>query len=452
MDNCTRFLSRAGLAAFGQWIIKNGIWEHIKDKVPIKQKVVQHTPHEKLLDVFINIVAGGSGVVEVNTRVRSEEALSLAFGREKCAEQSTVSRTLSACDDASVEGMREVNQNLLRRDGQACNHDYRSAWQLLDVDMSGMPAGKQGEQVTKGYFGSHRSRRGRQLGRVMATNYDEILVDRLYPGTRQLDQSLPELVEEAFQVLEMTADQKRKTILRVDGGGGKDADINWLLEQGLCILIKVHNWKRAKKLSGFVECWIPDPKVPNRELGWCTQPHSYVKDTKQIVLRNQDKNGKWHYRGLVTNIPDEVLFYLARKPFRKDFTQQELMIAIAHAYDLRGGAVETSVRNSKQGLSISRRNKRKFYAQEMLILLAQLAYNLLTWFRLRLARAVPFWFSYGFYRLIRDAFHISGVVEVDNKNRILCITFNQSHILADRFYRAFNSFKPDDLYIYLRKI
>ena len=452
MNNCTRFLSRAGLAAYGQWLLKEGVWEQVKHEVTIKQKVVQHTPHEKLLDAFINIVAGGRGVVEVNTRVRPEEALSLAFGREKCAEQSTVSRTLSSCDEASVEGMRKVIQNIMKRKGQACKHDYRRQWQLLDVDMTGMPAGKQGEQVTKGYFGAHRSRRGRQLGRVLATNYDEILVDRLYPGTKQLDQSMPELVEEAFRVLELTAEQKRKTIVRVDGGGGKDADINWLLDQGVGVLAKVHNWRRAKKLSGFVETWVQDPKVSHRQLGWCTQPHPYVKETKQIVLRHQDKKGKWRYRVLVTNLPDEVLFLMARKPLRKHYAQQELIFAIAHAYDLRGGAVETSVRNSKQALSISRRNKRKFHAQEMLILLAQLAYNTLTWFRSHLAQVFPSWLSYGFFRLIRDVFHISGTLDVDHNNRILCITFNQSHYLARQFYSAFNLFKPDDLFLCLRKI
>lgn len=452
MNKCTRFLSRAGLAAFGQWMTEEQIWAEVENKVVIGQKVIQHKPHEKLLDAFINIVAGGKGVVEVNTRVRSEEALGLAFGREKCAEQSTVSRTLSACQEASVVGMRAVVERLLRRYGQAYQHDYRTQWQLLDVDMSGLPAGRQGEQVTKGYFGGHRSRRGRQLGRVLATHYDEILVDRLYPGTKQLDQSLPELVEAAFQVLEMTAEQKQKTIVRVDGGGGKDADVNWLLKQGLGVLVKVHNWKRAQKLAGFVESWYPDPKVPERQLGWCTRPHSYVKTTYQIVERSLNKKNQWHYRVVVTNLPTEVLFRLARQPLRQHPSQQQLMIAIAHAYDLRGGAAETSLRNSKQGLSIVKRNKRSFHAQEMLILLAQLAYNLLTCFRSLLAQLVPLWASYGILRLIRDGFHISGFVELGSDNRISALAFNQTHLLAKQFVRAFQPFKPHDLSLYLRKI
>jgi hypothetical protein len=49
--------------------------------VQIRQKVIKHKPLDKLLDAFINILAGGHGMVEVNTRVRPDEALQRAFGR-----------------------------------------------------------------------------------------------------------------------------------------------------------------------------------------------------------------------------------------------------------------------------------------------------------------------------------------------------------------------------------
>jgi len=60
--------------------------------------------------------------------------------------------------------------------------------------MTGMSAGRQGEGVTKGFFSGKKNRRGRQLGRVVATLYDEIVAERLYAGTTQLECSLQELV------------------------------------------------------------------------------------------------------------------------------------------------------------------------------------------------------------------------------------------------------------------
>lgn len=57
--------------------------------------------------------------------------------------------------------------------------------------MTGLPAGRLGEGVTKGYFANMRNRRGRQLGWVLAIWYEELMVERFAErdGKRQLDQA-----------------------------------------------------------------------------------------------------------------------------------------------------------------------------------------------------------------------------------------------------------------------
>ncbi len=70
----------------------------------------------------------------------------------------------------------------------------RPAWQVLDIDTTGLPAGRLGQGVTKGYFAGHKSCRGRQLGRVLASTYDEVAVGQLYSDKRQLENSLHQLV------------------------------------------------------------------------------------------------------------------------------------------------------------------------------------------------------------------------------------------------------------------
>jgi hypothetical protein len=123
--------------------------------------------------------------------------LQRAFGRDGCAEQSVISETLNASTGENVEQMREAMKIIYRTYGEGYRHNYEECWQVVDVDMTGMPAGRKGEGVTKGYFSGHRGRPGRQLGRVVATLYDEIVVERRYPGTVQLERSLQELVEAA---------------------------------------------------------------------------------------------------------------------------------------------------------------------------------------------------------------------------------------------------------------
>jgi hypothetical protein len=252
MNNCISYSPRASLAIVGMNIQQMGIWDMIGQEVKIQQKTVTHTPLQKLQDAFINIMAGGRGIVEVNQRVKPDVSLSCAFGRQKCADQSGVSATLNACQAENVAQMRQAMAAVYRRYGAGYGHDYGRGCQLLDIDMSGMPAGRQGEGSEKGYFAKQKNKRGRQLGRVYATLYDEIVSERLYCGKTQLNRCLPELVAEAEAVLNLNPGFRKRTILRIDGGGGNDADINHLLMCSYQLLVKVTHWKRVEKLAATV--------------------------------------------------------------------------------------------------------------------------------------------------------------------------------------------------------
>ena len=162
--------------------------------------------------------------------------------------------------------------------GQSYRHDYRHSLQQLDIDMTGWPGGVRGEGVEKAFFADAAYRRGRQVGRVVATLYEEVLVDRLYRGKRQLESALPELVTQAELSLDLHGEQaparqrRENTVLRVDAGGGTEADINWMLARGYRLMVKVRNAQRAHKLARSVRVWTSDPQVPERSLGWVEQP------------------------------------------------------------------------------------------------------------------------------------------------------------------------------------
>ena len=64
--------------------------------------------------------------------------------------------------------------------------------------MSGRPPlGKKAAVSTKSYFAKQRNRRRRQEGYVVVTWYDEIVVERIYDGTTQLNRALGPFVEAA---------------------------------------------------------------------------------------------------------------------------------------------------------------------------------------------------------------------------------------------------------------
>jgi hypothetical protein len=453
MSDYTRFSPRASLVVVGYWMQEHEIWKPIGEQVQIKQKVIDYTPLDKIKDAFINIVAGGHGIVEVNTRVRPDTALQRAFGRSGCAEQSVVSETLNACQEQDVEGMQVAQGQLLHRCGSAYAHAYDKAYQLLDVDLTGLPAGKQGEGSCKGFFSEYRYRRGRQAGRVFATQYDEIIVERLYPGNTRLRESLYELVEATEETLALDEGRRARTVIRVDGGGGTDRQINWLLARGYQVMTKVHNWQRSVKLAKSVKQWYQDPQHPSREVGWVETPHAYVRPTRQVAIRKRKKDGRWNYRILVFTLSNEVLFALNHRSQPTSRRERRTLYAAVHHYDLRGGGVETAIRASKQGLGMTKRNKRRFCAQEMLCLLAQLAYNVLTWVHSDTTARTPKLCQFGKLRLLRDVFQIPGRITLDKQGRILEIALNQAHPYAAAFVQ---SMKPllcrDDLLLILDQI
>lgn len=138
------------------------LFEPIEQRVHIAQKTVKYRPIDKLTDSFIAMLAGAHGVVEINTRLRSDPALQAAFGRTACAEQSVVQQTLDACTDENVRQMQQALDEIYREHSAAYRHDYPSSYQILDIDMSGMPCGPKAALATKGYFANQRNRRGRQ--------------------------------------------------------------------------------------------------------------------------------------------------------------------------------------------------------------------------------------------------------------------------------------------------
>jgi len=128
------FSARKSLVAQGARFEQMGRWAEVSDQIKIKQKAHKHIPLEKLLDCLINILAGGEGVVEVNTRVRPDKAVQHSFGRDCCADQSTISATLNACRAQNVTQMREAIKNILQQHSRAYLHNYTQEELLLDVD------------------------------------------------------------------------------------------------------------------------------------------------------------------------------------------------------------------------------------------------------------------------------------------------------------------------------
>jgi len=416
----------APLAAIGVQLQHLDLFGPIRQTVQIAQKTVKYTPADKLYDAFIAILAGAHGIIEVNTRLRADPALQRAFGRTGCAEQSVVQETLDHATPENVTQMTQALTSIFRQHSQSYRHAYAHAWQILDVDMSGLPCGKKAAFATKGYFAKQRNRRGRQLGRVLATSYQESVVDQLFDGKTQLATALQPLVRAAEAVLELDDARRATTLIRVDAGGGSVGDINWLLERGYQVLAKDYSSVRSATLAASVSTWFADPKVPERQVGLVTElPSAYVREVVRVAVRCRTAKGQWSYGVLIAPHDLAALRPLVEQEGMPGDTAAQVLTAV-YAYDARGGGIETSFKGDKQGLGLTKRTKKRFAAQQITTLLGSLAHNVIVWARGWLVEQQPKLAQYGMLRMVRDVFHIQGRIELDAKGHVVRIILNQA--------------------------
>ena len=430
-DPTQHFSPAASLAALGVHLRQIDLFGPVRAAVTIAQKTVKHTPLDKLYDAFISILAGAHGLCEINTRLRSDPALQVAFGRTACADQSVVQDTLNACTTEQVSQMEQALTTIYRQHSQGYAHDYTQNWQLLDADLTGMPCGKKAAFASKGYFPKQRYRRGRQMGRVLATRYHEIVVDQLFNGTTYLRTALRPLLEVTERILELDAAKRARTIVRIDAGGGSVAEINWLLERDYQVMAKDYSGQRAHKLALSVTNWIDDPRIAGRQVGWVSEPATaYVRAVRRIAVRCRKQNGQWGVGVLISTLSAADVLSLTNQSPSKLTDADAVLLAYVSFYDQRGGGIETAFKDDKQGLGISKRNKKRFAAQQMVMLLNVLAHNVLVWARRWLAALLPQIERYGLQRLVRDIWHISGFVEWDGHGQLQRIVLNHLAPLA----------------------
>lgn len=439
------FSGRAGLAALGVRLRQVDLFGPIHQQVQIGQKRVQYTPSEKLYAAFITILAGAHGLVASNTRLRSDRALQHAFGCAGCAEQSVVQQTLDACTAEQVAQMEAALDTIYQQHSRGYRHDDRRPWQVLDVDTSGLPCGPKAAFATKGDFAKQRNRRGRQLGRVVASRYDEIVVDRLCDGKTQLNAALQPLVLAAERTLGLDEAKRQRTILRVDAGGGSLDDVNWVLARGYRIHDKDYSAQRTRKLAASVTSWWEDPQVPGRQVGWVTVPASeYVRPVRRIAVRCPKQDGTWGYGVIISALEPADVMALTDQTDTSTDDATAVALAYSYFYDQRSGGCETANKGSKQGLGLTKRNKQRFAAQQVLLLLGTLAYNVLSWARRWLAPHCPHLARYGMRRFVRDVGHISGFLLVDGPDRIVAVVLNQAAPLAGPLAVALATLLADD--------
>lgn len=404
------YTSYVPLCVLGYCLTRSGFLKPVWERIDWPMKRLKHTPTEKLQDVLVSILAGNHAIVQINTHTRPDQTLALAWSREQFAEQSTIAYTLDMLRAEQIAQFRAGSHQLFRLHSQTFQHDFAGKRLILDFDPTGLLASRQAEGSCKGYMAGKINHYGRQLARLGVTNYHENLDSWMFAGNQQAAPTLRPCIQEAQSFLNLTPEQRNRTIIRTDAGLGTDGNINWLLWSGYQVMMKGFSGSRAVSLARKVpECQWQEDELRKRWIALAVDPPRFGRRIQVFVLRWQGKQGMRVATLLST------LFELDP-------------LATFRLYDGRG-AMEVEIRADKQGLCLPNRRKHRFFAQEGLALLTDLAHNLLSWTHHWVLEDGPF-ATFGTKRMVEELMCIPGRVDfMDGKLQKVALL--QSHPYAD---------------------
>jgi hypothetical protein len=206
--------------------------------------------------------------------------------------------------------------------------------------------------------------------------------------------------------VQFTPAQKQRTILRSDAGFGSDANIDYALDAQWQVLTKNKGGRRPEAFARQVPSATWQDLGQHRWVAPVVHPVTYVRPTQSLLLR-------WLTEKQLTKYAIVVCSVLKWPP-----TQ------VVTEYDQRG-ACETEFQGDKTGLQLERRRKKRLAAQEALILLTDLAHNVLAWCRQWMFADGPL-AGYGALRLTEDVLCLPGRLLFEGE-RLSEVHLNQLH-------------------------
>jgi hypothetical protein len=174
-----------------------------------------------------------------------------------------------------------------------------------------MPWGPKAAFATRGYFAGLYHRCGQQLGRVLATHYEEVVIDQLFAGNVQLNKALQPLVEAAEATLQPYCAKRWRTIIRVDAGARTEGDLNGLPSRDYAIMAKEYAGRCIVRLAKTVDEWVQDPNWSERSFGWVSEPATgYVRPVQCMVVHCRRTDGTFASGVLICSLELEQVLTL----------------------------------------------------------------------------------------------------------------------------------------------
>jgi hypothetical protein len=349
--------SHAGTVLLHDFAQRLGTEEVLDDELHVKTRARGYEESEAVCGLIYNLILGGEHLSDLEV-LRGDPGTQELLDAEGILASTTAGEFLRKFDIGDVHDLQRVHLRLQER----VRPHQQSQTCTIDLDSSIY------EQASTHKEGSTRAYNG-EVGYhpllAFWAEEGELLFSHLRRGSAHTARNVLWFLRQTRKRVPETANKK----LRADSGFYSKGVVEWCEAEGFTFTITADQTEPLlAAITALPEQgWQNLPEYALAEVAELRyQPTSWAHPYRYIIKREvaETKTGElyWKYHATVTNVEDR--------------SARELVI-----WHLQHAAMENAIKEHKSGFGLEKLPTQKFHANWAYLLIGQLAFNLMAWFK-----------------------------------------------------------------------
>lgn len=349
--------SHAGTVLLHDFAQRLGVARLLDEELEVKARERGYGEGQAIGGLVYNLILGGEHLSDLDV-LRGDRGTQELMAAEAVLAPTTAGEFLRKFDLGAVQDLQRVHQQLQQR----VRPHQQATTCTIDLDSSIYEqASAHKEGSTKAYNGEV----GYHPLFAFWAEEGELLFSHLRRGSAHTARNVRWFLRQMRKRVPDAASKK----LRADSGFYRKAVVEWCEAEGFTFTLTAD--QTAPLLEAITalpeRCWRPLPdyelaevaELRYRPTGW-TQPYRYV--VKREVAETKAGELYWRYHATVTN--------------EEGRSAREVVV-----WHLQHAAMENAIKEHKSGFGLEKLPTQKFHANWAYLLIGQLAFNLVAWFK-----------------------------------------------------------------------
>jgi DDE family transposase len=349
--------SHAGTVLLHDFVKRLGMEKLLDEELHVKTRERGYGESEAIKGLVYNMILGGEHLSDLEV-LRGDSGTQALLNAEGILAPTTAGEFLRKFDIGDVHDLQRVHLRLQER----VRPHQQSSTCTMDLDSSIY------EQVSPHKEGSTKAYNG-EVGYhpllAFWAEEGELLFSHLRRGSAHTARNVLWFLRQTRKRIPETVNKK----LRADSGFYSHQVVEWCEAEGFTFTITADQTEPLlATVTALPErAWRPLPEYALAEVaelryqptGW-SHPYRYV--IKREIAATKTGELYWKYHATVTNVEEQ--------------SARELVV-----WHLQHAAMENAIKEHKSGFGLEKLPTQKFHANWAYLLIGQLAFNVMAWFK-----------------------------------------------------------------------